>query len=133
MAQGFRPDRVGDQIRSAVTDLLAREVHDPGIGFTTVTRVQVTADLQLARIFYTTLGDAAARTASARALKRAAPFLRHQLGQRLRFRRVPIIEFVFDESIEREERLERLLSEIHDQDHGDVPQPPSRADDPAKH
>ena len=56
MAQGHRPDRVGDQIRQEITALLQRAVHDPGVGFVTVTRVQVTADLQLARVFYTTLG-----------------------------------------------------------------------------
>ncbi len=114
MAQGHRPDRVGDQIRVEVSDLLAREVHDPGIGFVTITRVQVTADLQIARVYYTALGEAAARRNSAKALNRAAPFLRHQVGQRLRLRRVPALEFVFDESIERQERLERLLKEIHE-------------------
>ncbi len=114
MAQGHRPDRVGDQIRVEVSDLLAREVHDPGIGFVTITRVQVTADLQIARVYYTALGDAAARRSSAKALNRAAPFLRHQVGQRLRLRRVPALEFVFDESIERQERFERLLNEIHE-------------------
>jgi ribosome-binding factor A len=113
MAQHFRPDRVGDQIRVELGDLLAREVHDPGIGFVTITRVHVTADLQLARIFYTAFGDEKARRASGRALTRAAPFLRHQIGQRLRLRRVPVLEFEFDESIERQERVERLLDEIH--------------------
>ena len=58
MAQGHRPDRVGDQIRQEISDLLARgAVHDPGIGFITLTRVQVSADLQVAHIFYTMLGD----------------------------------------------------------------------------
>jgi ribosome-binding factor A len=114
MAQGFRPDRVGDQIRVEISDLLAREVHDPGIGFVTITRVQVTSDLQLARVFYTALGDQAARRATAKALHRAAPFLRRQIGQRLRLRRVPVLEFAFDESIERQERFERLLTEIRE-------------------
>jgi ribosome-binding factor A len=113
MAQHFRPDRVGDQIRAVTADLLARgEVHDPGIGFVTITRVHVTADLQLARIFYTALGNEAARRNSDRALTRAAPFLRREIGRRLRLRRVPVLEFVFDESIERQERVERLLDEI---------------------
>jgi ribosome-binding factor A len=116
MPQGFRPDRVGDQIRAEISELLAREVHDPGIGFVTIMRVQVTADLQLARVFYTALGDQAARRNSARALQRAAPFLRRQIGQRLRLRRVPVLEFTFDESIERQLRVEQLLNEIHASD-----------------
>ena len=61
MPQGSRPDRVADQIRGEIGQLLARDVHDPGIGFVTITRVQVTADLQQARVFYTALGDDRAR------------------------------------------------------------------------
>src|SRR5262245_63853476 len=83
MSQGSRPDRVADQIRGELANLLAREVHDPGIGFVTLTRVQVSPDLQQARVFYTSLGptgpggDAAkARQNSERALERATPFLR---------------------------------------------------------
>jgi len=79
--------------------MLAREVHDPGIGFLTVTRVQVSPDLQLARVYYTTMGSELQRRETAKALNRAAPFLRHQIGQRLRLRRVPVLEFFFDKSI----------------------------------
>jgi ribosome-binding factor A len=113
MAQGYRPSRVADQMRAELSDLLAREVHDPGIGFITITRVHVTPDLGLGRIFYTTLGTAAARKETARALRRAAPFLRRQIGHRLRLRRVPELEFLFDESIEQQDRLERIFQEIH--------------------
>ena len=80
MSQGSRPDRVADQIRSELALLLSREVHDPGIGFVTLTRVQVSPDLQQARVLYTALGDDKARTTSARALERAVPFLRRQIG-----------------------------------------------------
>ena len=96
--------------------MLAREVHDPGIGFITITRVQVSPDLQLARVYYTTLGTDAQRRATAKALQRAAPFLRHQIGQRLRLRRVPVLEFFFDKSVEHQERVEQLLQEIHEAD-----------------
>lgn len=116
MPQGSRPDRVADQIRAEVAGLLAREVQDPGVGFVTVTRVRVTADLQLARIYYTSLGDDRARRATGQALDRATPFIRRQVGSRLRLRRVPEIQFVFDESIEQHERVERLLQEIHETD-----------------
>jgi len=107
-----RPARVGDQIRIEISDLLARQVSDPGIGFITVTRVTVTPDLQQARVYYTSLGDEKARRESQRALQRAASFLRRQLGQRLRLRRVPELQFFFDESVERQDRIERILQEI---------------------
>jgi len=57
MSQGSRPDRVADQLRAEIAQLLSREVHDPGIGFVTLTRVQVSPDLQSARVFYTALGN----------------------------------------------------------------------------
>jgi len=112
MSQGSRPDRVGDQIRSEIASLLARDVHDPGIGFVTITRVQVTPDLQQARVYYTALGDDKARGSAARALDRAAPFLRRQIGSRLRLKRVPELEFLYDESIAGQDRIEQILNEI---------------------
>src|SRR5437762_6448985 len=99
MSQGSRPDRVADQIRAELAGLLAREVHDPGIGFVTLTRVQVSGDIQQARVFYTPLGDEQARRGSARALERAAPFLRRRIGARLRLKRVPELLFVYGDSI----------------------------------
>jgi ribosome-binding factor A len=108
-----RPSRVGDQIREEISELLMRDLHDPGIGFVTVTHVKVTADLQQARVYYTSLGGEKARRESARALARAKPFLRRQLGQRLRLRRTPELQFFFDESIERQDRIERILQEIN--------------------
>lgn len=113
MAQGSRPERVGDQIRSELAALLAREVHDPGIGFVTLTRVQVSPDLQLARVMYTSLGDQKAQAATARALERASPFLRRQLGARLRLRRSPELRFIYDDSVAGQDRIERILNELH--------------------
>lgn len=111
--QGSRPERVGDQIRAELSELIARDVKDPGIGFITLTYVKVSADLQVARVYYTALGDERQRKETARALQRATPFLRRQLAGRLRLRRAPELAFQYDESIERGERVERLFQEIH--------------------
>jgi ribosome-binding factor A len=116
MSQGSRPDRVADQIRSELAVLLSREVHDPGIGFVTLTKVQVSPDLQLARVSYTVLGDEKAQASSAKALERAAPFLRRQLGSRLRLRRTPELRFIYDEAVAGQDRIEKLLNEIHSAD-----------------
>ena len=113
MSQGSRADRVADQIRSELTLLLAREVKDPGIGFVTLTRVQISPDLQAARVMYTVLGDDKARAGSSRALERAAPFLRRQIGSRLRLKRTPTLKFIYDESVEGQDRIEQILNEIH--------------------
>ena len=116
MAQGYRPDRVGDQIRQELSEMLTRgAVHDPGIGFITLTRVQVTRDLQMARVFYTSLGDPKARGETAKALERATPFLRRQIGSRLRLRRVPEIEFRFDETIQHQDRIEQILRDLREE------------------
>jgi hypothetical protein len=67
MSQGSRPNRVADQIRGELAQLIARDVHDPGIGFVTFTRVHVSPDLQQARVYYTALGDAKSLQNTARA------------------------------------------------------------------
>jgi len=113
MPQGSRSERVGDQIRQELAELITREVHDPGIGFLTITRVRLTPDLQQARVSYTTLGDEKARVETGRALNRAIPFLRRQIGRRLRLKHVPQLQFFYDESIERQDRIERIIQDIH--------------------
>jgi ribosome-binding factor A len=132
MSQGSRPERVADQIRGELGELLARDVHDPGIGFVTLTRVQVTPDLQQARVYYTALGpsgeEARTRRETARALDRATPYLRRQIGSRLHLRRVPQLTFIYDESIAGQDRIEQLLNEIHAADAA-APRAPSDSDD----
>jgi ribosome-binding factor A len=111
--QGSRPARIGDQIREEVSELLARHVKDPGIGFITLTHVKVSPDLQVARVYYTSLGDDKARKETAKALERATPFLRRQIAGRMRLRRAPELAFQFDETIARQQRIEELIEEIH--------------------
>jgi len=103
---------VADQLRAELALLLTREVHDPGIGFVTLTRVQVSPDLQSARVYYTALGDEAGRRNTARALDRAIPFLRRQIGSRLRLKRVPALTFIYDASIAGQDRIEQILHEL---------------------
>ena len=87
-------------------------VHDPGIGFITLTRVKVSPDLQLARVYYSSLGDENARQETAKALERATPYLRRQVGSRVKLRRVPELKFQFDESIAHQDRVEQVLRDL---------------------
>jgi ribosome-binding factor A len=112
MSQGSRPERVGEEIRQELSYALAREVHDPGIGFVTLTRVKVSPDLQVARVFYTIIGDDKEKRDTKRALERATPFLRRHIAATIRLRRVPEIFFQFDESVERQDRIERILMDL---------------------
>jgi ribosome-binding factor A len=67
----------------------------------------------MARVFYTSMGDEKARRETARALGRATPFFRRQVGSRLQLRRVPELEFRFDESIAHQDRIEQILRDLH--------------------
>ena len=82
------------------------------MGLVTVTRVKVTPDLSLARIYWTTMGDAAQRKQTAKALSRAAGFVRHLLSVRLTLRRSPDVQFLFDRSVAAQDRVEQILYEL---------------------
>lgn len=112
MAQGARPDRVGEQIRQELSQILSQQVHDPGIGFLTLTRVKVTPDLQLARVLYTVFGDEKQRKETQKALDRALPYLRRQIASRIRLRRVPDLQFFYDESVAHQDRIEKILLDL---------------------
>lgn len=111
-----RSTRLGEQIRQDLAELLVRQVHDPGVGFVTITRVQVTPDLSQARVFYTTMGDAGQARRTGDALERATPFLRRALGERLRLRRVPELAFAVDRAAGHQARVEELIDQIKRED-----------------
>ena len=112
MAQGSRPERVGEQIRQELSQILSQQLHDPGVGFLTLSRVKVTADLQLARVLYTVIGDEKQRKETQKALERAIPFLRRQIASRMRLRRVPELQFFYDQSVEHQDRIEQILIDL---------------------
>ena len=114
-----RPERLGDQVRAELCLLLRRSVRDPALQLVTVTHVRMARDLQHARVYYTSLGDAPDRRQAVRGLRRATAFLRGQLGRRIRLRRVPELTFVYDDSIEREQRIAQVLEDLAA--HDDVP------------
>lgn len=124
MAQGSRPDRVGEQIRQAISEMLLRDVRDPGIGFVTLSRVKVSPDLQLVRVYYTQIGDAKAKKDTVKALERATPFMRRQLANLVRLRRVPELRFEFDAGAEHQERIETILLELQKEREARGEEPP---------
>jgi len=128
---GNRPERVAEAIRDELATLLARDVHDPGVGFITLTTVKVAPDLQLARVYYSSMGDEKARHETAKALGRALPFLRRQIAQRLRLRRVPELQFFYDESVASHDRIEQILQDLKAEDAERTPdvEPPDPANE----
>ena len=117
-----RSHRVGEQIQKEISALLVKGLKDPRVGFVTITAVEVSGDLRHARIYFTVLGDEQARRESQRGLTSAIPFLRRELGKRLRLRLVPELTFQFDTSLEYGNRIEALLRDLNsgdDNDQGD--------------
>ncbi|TYO99717.1 ribosome-binding factor A [Geothermobacter ehrlichii] len=91
------------------------ELKDPRLGFVTITGIDVTTDVQFARVYFTVVGDEDARRDSAAALERAVGFIRRQLGKRLHMRTVPELSFRYDHSLERGNRIEELLRSLREE------------------
>jgi ribosome-binding factor A len=100
------------QIQHEISAMLSRNMKDRRIGFVTVTGVQMTPDLRHARIFVSTMGSEKEKVASLEALNHASGWIRHELGQRIRIKFLPEIEFLPDTSQEYGERIDKLLEEI---------------------
>src|SRR5262245_46168405 len=113
---GERPRRVAEQIQRFLSEALISELReDPRLGFTTVTGVEVTRDLRSSRVFVTVLDpDPAKREAAIQALNQAAGHFRHEMGRQLRLRYTPSLRFEEDTSIERADRIERLIQTFHE-------------------
>jgi ribosome-binding factor A len=109
---GSRAERIADQIKDQVSQLLSFEVKDPAVGLLTVTHVKMTSDMGMAHVYYTMVGDDVERGKTARALDRATPFVRRRLAEDMNMRRAPEVRFHYDEDLERQERVEMLLREI---------------------
>ena len=113
---GRRTERLGQQIGREVSLLLQNGVKDVRLGFVTVSRVDLTDDLSLARIRVSILGDDAERKSTLIALERVQGFIRTQLGRRLKVRHTPKIEFIFDKNLDHSFKMQELLSKISDPD-----------------
>ncbi|MGH2475522.1 MAG: 30S ribosome-binding factor RbfA [Candidatus Limnocylindrales bacterium] len=107
-----RTDRVDELLRQEIGAIITRDVADPRIGFATITRVETTRDLRHARVWVSVIGQPAERDATIAALRRAMPFVRHELGKSLRIKRIPDLHVQLDDTAERGTRVLRLLSEL---------------------
>jgi len=111
--QGRRIDRIEEQFRIEISEILEREIQDPRIGLVTVTGLKVSADLRYARVFVTVLGDADQRKKTIEGLRSAAGYMRRALSKRLHhLKRTPELAFDYDESVEKGIRIEELLEQI---------------------
>jgi len=109
-----RAERVADQIRMEVADILMRKIKDPRVRSVTVTDVELTTDLRIARVFVTALGSDAETKDVFTGLSKASGFVRNELGRRLTLRYLPEVVFVKDVSGPRGDRILQLLDELQD-------------------
>ena len=107
-----RTDRVDELLRQEIGALLAKELADPRIGFTTITDVETSPDLRHAKVWVSVIGGKSDRTETIRALQASMGFVRHELGKRLRIKRIPALHIQLDDSAERGTRLLHLLGEL---------------------
>ncbi|MEX1170556.1 MAG: 30S ribosome-binding factor RbfA, partial [Chloroflexota bacterium] len=107
-----RTERVGELLRQEIGSIITRDVADPRVGFATITSVETTPDLRHAKVWISVIGQPAERDATMVALRRAMPFIRHELGTRLRIKRIPDLHVHLDDTAERGTRVLQLLSEL---------------------
>jgi ribosome-binding factor A len=112
--QGKRLDRVNQLIKEEISTLLQRELKDPRLGFVTVTEVETSKDLRLAKVFVSVLGDERQWTASLTALASARGFVRNWLRQHLDLRVTPDLDFRADRSMEHAAKIQSLLKQVQE-------------------
>jgi ribosome-binding factor A len=114
-----RAQRVGELIHKEISMLLVSGLKDPRVGFVTITGVEVTPDLHLARVYYSVIGNEQVRRDTEAGLKSSLTFIRQHLGSRLRMKYTPDLLFQYDESVEYGNRIESLLREVKQEDDND--------------
>ncbi|HUO83957.1 MAG TPA: 30S ribosome-binding factor RbfA [Thermoanaerobaculia bacterium] len=118
MKKTRRTIRVGEMLRDEIVQIMRRDLGDPGLQFVSITDVEVATDFRHARVFISSLGSAEDRDEAVRKLQSVAGRIRYLLGQRVRLRHVPQLQFRADLTAERAARIEELLGEVRQHDSG---------------
>ncbi|MCM8595844.1 30S ribosome-binding factor RbfA [Accumulibacter sp.] len=121
--RGFsRSDRIAEQIRRELAELIRSELRDPRVGMVSLTEVQISPDYAHARVYFSTLAGSEGLAEVQAGLDKASGFLRSELGKRITIHMTPQLHFVFDESLERGAQLSKLIGEAAAiSGHGDPP------------
>jgi len=117
--EGKRSEKVADIIQREVSEMLVRTVKDPRIGFVTITKVSVSDDCRMAKIYFSVTGNLEERERSKKGLESAKGYIRKELGRRISLRYTPEIMFLFDPSIEYAIHIEEILRNIRSEGEND--------------
>ncbi len=112
VVMGIRPERVANAIRREMSLIIREDMKDPRIGFITVTRVEITADLRYAKIYYSVLGDERSKRSTKIALDRARGYIKGLIGDRLKLRIAPDIRFLEDLSVAHGQKMHELFEKM---------------------
>ena len=112
----MRAERVGEQMKQEIMDIVNNKVKDPRIGFLTITEVQLTNDLYIATIYLTVLGNDKQIDDTFKGLEKAKGFIKSEIGSRMRLRNVPDLKFEYDESIDYGNKIEKMIQDLHKND-----------------
>ena len=127
MSTHSRPERVAQMVQQLLGEIFARGMRDPRIGLVTITGVKMSPDLREARVYWAVHGDAEQRQHTAKGLDNARGFLRREIAADLKLRVTPDLHFSYDEAIDRGERIEQLIRQVHDEEKDRQP-PPGEGD-----
>ncbi|MDQ0416885.1 ribosome-binding factor A [Croceifilum oryzae] len=108
----IRVSRVGEQIKKELSLIVQQELKDPRIGFVTITDVEMSGDLSIAKIYISVFGSAEQKQDSLHGLEKAKGFLRSEVGRRVHMRHTPELVFVMDESLEHHAHISKLLNDV---------------------
>ena len=111
-----RKGRLQEDIKREISDIVAKQVKDPLLGFVSITDVDLSRDGSHAKVFFSVYGEEKQQLQTVEGLQRAKGFVRTELGKRIRVRHVPELHFIYDPSIEQGSRINQILKELNPSD-----------------
>jgi ribosome-binding factor A len=109
----YRIERLNSFLRQEISDLIQRYVKDPRLGtFVSITAVEITKDMRYAKVFISRYGTDLEKADTIKALESASGYIRHELGERMKTRRIPELSFRLDNTMEKADKVLRIIDEI---------------------
>ena len=106
-------EKIAELIKRNISEIIQFDLKDPKIGFITITDVQVTNDLSYAKVYVSFLGQNARKEAGMKALERSKGYIRSELSKKLSTRKVPELQFVLDDALDKGNKIEKIIANIN--------------------
>ena len=116
MAKSFRLERLNENIKELLSELILKQIKDPRVGFVTITSVKVASDLMTAKVYFSVMGSEEDRQDSLKGLISASGYMRRVVGDQLKLHHVPSFRYVYDDSLDKAMKIEEVLKELKNND-----------------